>query len=691
MPLNSSPLESSKASNPAALKPPSTDPGDDEPSSSTVKLKRLVFGAPRNLDDKSLFHKLSLIPFLAWVGLGADGLSSSCYGPEEAYGTLGKYTYLAVALAFAVAATVLIISAAYSKIIEAFPHGGGGYVVATKLLGERAGVVSGCALLVDYMLTITTSVAAAGKAFYSFLPPEYLHLKLPTEIAIIVGLTWLNLRGTRESVLALTPVFILFLVSHILLIVGGFILHIPQVSTTVTDVSAGFHEGLTNPNIGFLALSVVFLHAYSLGGGTFTGIEAVSNGLPTIREPRVRHGKRTMMYMAVSLALLSAGLLLCYLLWQVRPVHGKSMNAVLIENVTSGMPFANIIIIVTLLSEAAILIVAAQTGFLDGPRVLANMAVDSWVPHRFAALSERLTTQNGILLMGGAALLALLYTGGDVGMLVVMYSINVFATFSLSMFGMLRMWLRRRRAEAHWRRTVALFATGFVLTSVILVITIIEKFTEGGWLTIVVTGTFIGVCFLIRRHYRNVRALLTKLGEQLGSFSQGHAVAELPPPNPEEPTAVVLVESYGGAGIHTLLNIFRAFPGHFKNLVFISVGVIDSGGFKGHEELEALERKTEDTLKQYVQLSARLGIPATYKHDVGTDVVDVAEKLCLETRKEFPRSTFFAAKVVFQRDRWYQRFLHNETPFVIQKRLVWSGATMVVLPVRLRWGGGDGD
>src|SRR4029077_10367226 len=140
---------------------------------------------------------------------------------------------------------------------------------------------------------------------------------------------------------------------------------------------------------------------------------------------------------ASSLAFTASGLLLCYLLWRVAPVEGKTLNAVLVQRLADGFPGASAFVALTLFSEGTLLVVAAQTGFLDGPRVLANMAVDSWVPHRFASLSDRLTTQNGIVLMGGAALLALWYTKGDVGHLIVMYSINVFLTFSLSMFAML--------------------------------------------------------------------------------------------------------------------------------------------------------------------------------------------------------------------------------------------------------------
>jgi amino acid transporter len=261
-----------------------------------TRLRQGIFGKPRDLADTGLFHRLALIPFLAWVGLGADGLSSSSYGPQAVFETLGEHTFLAVGLVVLMAGTVLLISAAYSRIIEAFPSGGGGYVVATEMLGPRAGVVSGCALLVDYVLTITTSIAAAGDAIFSFLPPAWHSAELPFEAAVIVGLSVLNIRGVRESVLALTPIFVIFLITHALVIGGGIFAHAGTVGATVTEVTTGYHKGLSALGTGGMIL--LFLRAYSLGGGTYTGIEAVSNGLPIMREPRVRTAKRTMLYMA---------------------------------------------------------------------------------------------------------------------------------------------------------------------------------------------------------------------------------------------------------------------------------------------------------------------------------------------------------------------------------------------------------
>jgi amino acid transporter len=647
------------------------------------RIRRLVIGRPRDLQDHRLFHRLALIPFLAWVGLGADGLSSSAYGPQEAFRTLETHTYLALALGVLMAGTVLLISAGYSRIIEQFPTGGGGYVVASKLLGPAAGVVSGSALLVDYVLTIAISIAAAGDALFSVLPPAWAVSKLGVEFALIGGLIVLNVRGVRESVMVLLPVFLLFVVTHVVLILGGLVGHLPRLPETARAVSAGYGEGWRTLGLG--GLLVLLARAYSLGGGTYTGIEAVSNGLPIMREPKVATGKRTMAYMAASLAFTATGLLVCYLLWDIHPAPGKTMNALLVERLAGGLPWGGAFVLLTLFSEAMLLVVAAQAGFLDGPRVLANMAVDSWVPHRFAALSERLTTQNGILLMGGAALAALVYTAGDVSHLVVMYAINVFLTFSLSMAAMLKLWLgRENRGRPERRRRIALFAAGLALCATILAVTVTEKFTEGGWVTMTITALVIGLCFVVKRHYRRVEATVDALYRELGDLPllhEGEPAARL---DPSGPTAALLVDSYGGVGIHTLLNLLRAFPGHYRNVVFLAVGVVDSGDFKGEDAVAELRERTERTLTQYLSLAAGLGLPAAGRTRIGTDVVAEAEQLCLEVAREFPHVTFFAGKLIFRRERWYDRMLHNRTAAAVQERLQWAGRTMVTLPVRVR-------
>lgn len=676
---------------PSDPNPPSASPSSPEPARATESAPRLdrwqrlrlfLLGPPKELHDREQFAHMGLVPFLAWVGLGADGLSSSSYGPEEAFLTLGEHTYMAVGLALLTASTVLLISHAYSRIIDDFPHGGGGYVVATALLGERVGVISGCALLVDYVLTVTVSIAAAGDALYSFMP-EHLHgTKLLFELLAVVVLTGINSRGARESVMSLMPVFVLFLLTHIAVIGFGILLKAPQLPQTFEHVGTGFRSGLST--LGLLGMLRIFVHAYSLGGGTYTGIEAVSNGLAMMREPRVQTAKRTMVYMAISLAAMASGLLLCYLLWQVKPVPGQTLNAVLIGQMVQGLPFSHSMLVITLLAEGALLIVAAQAGFLDGPRVLANMAVDSWMPRRFAALSERLTAQNGIFLMGGASLLALFYTGGEVRYLVVMYSINVFLTFSLSMYGMLRATWKRRREHKDWLSRTVLFGTSFLFCFTILLITVVEKFADGGWITLIITGAVVALCYSIRNHYRETGKKLAMLHDELRAIPLPAKVGDAPLAlRPELPTAVVLVSGFGGVGIHTFLNVFRTFPGHFKNVIFVSVGVIDSGEFKGVDSVEALERRTQCMLDQYVEMAARLRVPAIGRFRVGTDAIFESEKICRQVAREFPHVAFFAGKVVFEHERWYHAVLHNESAFAIQKRLQWAGLTMAILPARV--------
>ena len=657
----------------------------------TARMKRVLLGRKRELHHQ-VFHKVSLIALLAWVGLGADGLSSSAYGPEEAFRTLGAHTYLAMALAVATAFTVLVISYAYSRIIEQFPLGGGGYVVASRLLGQRAGVVSGCALVVDYVLTISISIAAAGDAIFSLLPPAWsggvalgVPDKLVVEFAAIAFLILLNLRGVKESVIALAPLFLTFLVSHAILIGGVILGRAGDIPAVFQEVRDGFGQGLHAPplGLGLAGMLALFVRAYALGGGTYTGIEAVSNGLSIMREPKVQTGKRTMALMAVSLAVTAGGLILAYLLVHATPAPGRTMNAVLASRFAGGWGgIGAAFVLITLLSEALLLIVAGQAGFIDGPRVMANMAVDSYLPHRFSQLSDRLTMSYGVLLIGGASLLALVYTGGDVTHLVVLYSINVFLTFSLSELAMCRFWVRERKKHATWRKHISVHLVGLTLCLFILTVTVYEKFGEGGWVTLALTGGLIAGCFLIRRHYRLVHDNLRRLDGILGALPAGSASGPRAL-DPAAPTAVLLVGGYAGLGIHSLLSVERLFPGYFKNFVFVSVGVIDSASFVNVEAVEEVRDRTAADLRRYVGLAAGLGLAADSRMAVGTEAVATAANLCGQIAREFPRCLFFAGKLIFQRERWYQRVLHNETAYQLQRRLQFAGLNAMVLPVRI--------
>ncbi|HTG02388.1 MAG TPA: APC family permease [Nitrospirota bacterium] len=663
----------------------------DQPSKPSLlrRIRTVIIGGKHDIEDHSIFHKLSLIAFFAWVGLGADGLSSSCYGPEEAFIALQGHTHLSVFIALMTAVTIFIIAASYSQIIELFPTGGGGYLVASKLLSPATGMISGSALLIDYVLTITISVASGADALFSFLPPQWMPYKLPFAAVGVLLLTVMNMRGVKESVLPLVPVFLIFVVTHTFIIVYAVVVNAGNfgevMSATRSDVAKSQAE------LGLGGMIVLLLRSYSMGAGTYTGIEAVSNGLPILREPKVRTGKRTMHYMALSLAIVVMGLMIAYLLYRVSPVEGKTLNAVLFDRMTHDWGRAGVILVlVTLVSEAVLLFVAAQTGFLDGPRVLANMALDRWFPSKFAMLSDRLVTQKGILMMGGAALVTMVATGGSVKYLVVLYSINVFITFFLSQLGMVRHWWQSRGKETHWEKKLAINGIGMALTLFILVSVTIIKFHDGGWITLILTGSLVGVALLTRRHYQNTFNVLKRLDElvtvaeascpiQPGEGGKERTIKY----DPQDKTAILLVNGFNGLGLHTLFSIIRLFGGTFKNFVFIQVGVVDAGNFKGAEEVNRMKSEVKKELDRYVQYMRCHGYYAAAYSSFGNDVVDEIASLTPEILERFPNAILFGGQLVFPRTTFLSGVFHNYTIFAVQRRFYNQGIPVVILPIRV--------
>jgi hypothetical protein len=225
-------------------------------------------------------------------------------------------------------------------------------------------------------------------------------------------------------------------------------------------------------------------------------------------------------------------------------------------------------------------------------------------------------------------------------------------------------------------------AVGAIVTATILVITASLKFREGGWVTLVATGALIVVCAGVRRHYHHVRRMLASLDETLLNlpFTGSQDGVELAV---EGPTAIVLVESYGGLGVHTVLSVQRLFPRHFKNFVFVSTGLVDSAQFKGVDELGALEEKVRSDLVQYVTLAERMGVYAEYRYAIGTDLIQELEDMCTDLVKEFRRPVVFTGQLVFQRENLLTRTLHHETAFSIQRRLQFAGIQVIVMPIRV--------
>ncbi|HEY5798967.1 MAG TPA: APC family permease [Burkholderiaceae bacterium] len=630
-------------------------------------------------------HSMALVAFLAWVGLGADGLSSSSYGPEETFKALGAHTHLGLYMAIATAVTVFIIALAYNQVIELFPTGGGGYRVATKLVGPYMGLISGCALVLDYVLTIAISVASGVDALASLLPLGFQDYKLWAEAAFVAILIVLNLRGLKEAIKVLLPIFLGFVATHLVLIVYGIVAHasfLPELVPATLDETVTLAG-----SVGWTGVAGMLLLAYSQGGGTYTGLEAVSNNVNILAEPRVRTGKMTMLYMALSLAFTAAGIILLYLLWDARPVEGETLNASTFKAIIASMGLGGeltnqIVLVIVLAFEAGLLFVAANTGFLGGPSVLSNMAQDSWVPHKFRYLSTRLVTQNGILVMGIAALAILLWTRGSVTLLVVLYSVSVFLTFAISLFGLCLYWWRQRRAERLWLRRFLLSSLGFVICAGILVVLLLEKFLAGGWAAAVIIAAIAALCIYVRNHYRATKAAIGAVDDVFATQPFGPDATVIDPEEDAQ-TAVFIVGSSRGGGLHALLWVQRMFPGHFKNFIFVNARTVDSHAYGGEGALEKMRSEAMATLQFFVDFCHSHGMASAAYIGFGTDAVDEVTKLCEEIAKDYPNAIFFTSKLIFEDDNWFTRLLHNQAALAVQRRLHLGGLQMVILPMKV--------
>jgi len=666
--------------------------GLTEQYSFNEKIKNAFIGKAKALQDKEIFHKISLVAFFAWVGLGADGISSSCYGPEEAYRNLQGHTSLAIFVAVGSVFTIFIISSSYSQIVRLFPHGGGGYLVGSKLLSPTIGMISGCALIIDYVLTISISVSSGADAMFSFFPVEWLPYKLPFAITGVCLLIVLNMRGVRESVISLTPIFIVFIVTHVIAILYGIFFHSSELSNVAIQTSSEVNT--TVSQLGFFATFFIILRAYSMGAGTFTGIEAVSNGMPILREPKVITARKTMMLMAVSLSFMVLGLMICYMLFDVELNTHKTLNAVLLDNLTIGWNhlWSRSFVLITLISEAALLLVAAQSGFIDGPRIMANMAIDHWFPKRFASLSDRLVTMNGVLLMGFASIILMFLSKGSVALLVVLYSINVFITFTISQLGMVKHWWRTHENEKHWKRKISINGIGFILTSFILISVIILKFGEGGWVTLLITGVLILLAVFIKKHYFQTALKLQKL--RLIAYEEIERLTGQRPcdtKNPEKirfrsegKTAIILVSGFGGTGLYTFLRILENFKGVYSNVVFIRIGVVNSKNYQGTGELENFKNQIKEDGRKYVAIANQFGLYGKSICTIGTDPVNEVYKIVKKIRPRLSGAAFFGGQLIFTKTFYLSRLLHNHTIFSIQKRFFKFGIPVVIFPIQVK-------
>lgn len=645
-------------------------------------IKNIFIGKPKDPLSSKAHSTLALSVFFAWVGLGADGLSSACYGPEQSYLALGSHTALTPWLVIATTLTVFILAFAYNRVISLFPNGGGGYKVASYLIGPYTGLLAGVALILDYILTISISVASGGEAVFSMFNYHNNVMLQVFDTVVVFLLTYLNLRGMKESIKILLFIFVGFVVLHIAIILYGIFLHTSHIPT-VYHQAVSSYKGLES-QLGIFFVSALLLHAYSQGGGTYTGLEAVSNNVNTLEKPRVKTGQWTMLYMAISLSVMAGGILLLYDMWNVHPDNGNTLNAIVLREIFGNSPWGHVIVSVTLLFEAGLLFAAANTGFLGGPAVLSNMAIDNWIPKGFSNLSSRLVRQNGVLFLGIAALMLIYVTNGHVSILVVIYSMCVFLAFMLALSGLCRYYwgLQKKRVVSAWFY-LSLIALGTLICIVIFLFVSVTSFFRGSWIGLVLIAVMLATCLGIFKAYQQTRSITQQLDKSLCpalKFNEQDVVDI----NYSQATAVIFVGNSIGVAMHTLLTIFKLFPHHYKNFVFVKVAVIDSDTFIARKKIIELRESTKEELSYLIGFCHRQGLAAESLYSLAVDPTAAIEDQVKIISEKYSHATYYASQLIFPGANWIQKMLHNKTAFSIQRLLYSLGKNMMILPVRLK-------
>jgi amino acid transporter len=453
--------------------------------------RRRVLGVPLRTAQE-VQERLNNVKGLAV--LGSDNLSSSAYATEEIVRVLALAGVGAISftlpLSLIIAVVLAIVVASYAQVIRAYPSGGGSYVVSRENLGATSGLVAAAALLIDYTLTVAVSIAAGLQALTS-IAPELFPYRVWIGLGGIAVLAIGNLRGVREAgTLFIVPIY-LYLASMLVLIAFG-------VFRLATGTMPEYVPPADWVPAGTSALTVMLLlRAFSSGAVALTGVEAISNGVPSFKQPESRNARIALIWMAALFVTIFLGL--SFLAGQLGLVPDPSEKETLISHLERLIIGSSWIHLVIQITSAALLFVAANTAFTGFPRLAYVLANDNYMPHQFAGRGERLVFSTGIIALATLAGLFLVLFGGSVTALIPLYTVGVFVAFTLTQLGMVRRW--RNIRELGWKRAVFLNGVGAVVTGLIAAEAIVVKFTHGGWMVILLIPLLVLMMRAIRNHY----------------------------------------------------------------------------------------------------------------------------------------------------------------------------------------------
>jgi amino acid transporter len=461
-------------------------------------LADLIFGRRLTTgeEDEQKIGPLAGVPVL-----GLDALSSAAYGPEAALtlllplGALGL-THV-VPITAIIVAVLLIVYVSYRQTIEAYPNGGGSYTVAKDNLGQTWALLAGAALALDYILNVAVGISAGVGALVSAVPSLMPHM-LPLCLLILVLLTFVNLRGTRESGLTfLLPTYLFVVMLGAVVVVGG-----------AKVAMAGGHPSPVSP-VPALPVSqqaVTFwllMKAFASGCTAMTGVEAVSNGVPIFRAPTVRNAERTLTIIIAILVVLLLGIALLARAYDIGATPpGEDGYESILSQLTGAVFGRGTPYYVTMGAVVAVLALSANTSFADFPRLCRVLALDRFLPDTFAVRGRRLVFSYGVIVLALVSGLLLVVFGGVTDRLIPLFAIGAFLAFTLSQAGMVQHW---RKSSAPRRiRSMWLNGLGAVATGVTLVVVVVSKFADGAWIAVAVVPLLVLTFSRISKHYASV-------------------------------------------------------------------------------------------------------------------------------------------------------------------------------------------
>jgi amino acid transporter len=458
------------------------------------RTKRLLVGNP--LSTEMACHE-RIPKWKALAVLSSDALSSVAYATEEILIPLSIFATAAVAwslpIAFAIVALLLIVTISYQQTIQAYPSGGGAYIVSRENIGTTAGLIAGASLLIDYILTVSVSVAAGVENIASAFPALASHMVLIGSVVILIIMV-LNLRGIRESASIFALPTYMFIFSFLgMIAVGAY----KFMTGSAIPVAPIIHEAY--PAIPIFLL----LRAFSSGCSALTGIEAISNGIPVFQDPQQKNAKVTMAWMSIILGSFFLAITVLSHLYGIVPKDGETTVSLLAHQIFGDSKLYYLIPV----STSLILFLAANTSYADFPRLASLLARDRFLPRQLASLGDRLVFSNGIIGLSLFAIFLLVIFNGETHHLIPLYAVGVFLSFTLSQVGMVIHHLKLR--QKGWRISLGFNALGALTTFVVLMVISITKFLGGAWMVVVLIPILVMIFRAIESHYLDIAKQLS--------------------------------------------------------------------------------------------------------------------------------------------------------------------------------------